>query len=145
MLDDVRNRSRRQFVTESIASGLLLTLLTQLPEQPVEATPLRKASSNGVEPINVIVRLTARADNAKQLIHHLQQILPEARQAEGCSHVSIHTRLNNPRQIILFKVWESYEAQKNYLDWEQQNGMLAALEALLDGEPSIEYWALKRT
>lgn len=111
------------------------------------ATPKPTSASKSLiqGPITVTIRFTAKANQAQALVARLTQALPGIRNAPGCRYAQLYVISGNPNQAILFKGWDSDNAQDNYLKLEQSSGRLAQLLDLVEGEPRVEYWDFQVT
>lgn len=136
-------RSRRQLLHQGMNAGLGLMIFPQIwagISKPFEGRPLGKNEG----PITVTIRFTAKANQADALVKQITQALPAARQAPGCRYAQAYVIPDgipgNPLQVVLFKGWDSLDAQRNYLQWEQSSGQLSMILSLIEGEPVVEYW-----
>lgn len=149
--------SRRQVIVQAFQASLGLAFLphgtqgdrTPLPGRSPWPFPLATSLPNPApgnpitgNPITVVLHLTAQAATADALVAYLLEVLPTARAAEGCRHAGLHRPADDPRQVILFKIWDSHEAEARYLAWETSTGRLDKLLALVEPAPQVEYWQL---
>ena len=94
---------------------------------------------------NVIVTLRAKSkgDKVNELDQWCRTNFIDTRQFEGCLWLHAYRKEGAPLEMVVLEEWTSISHYENYLGWRKENGTLAAMQELLDGEPSIEYWSRK--
>ena len=143
--------SRRQLIRQGCTVSLGLGLVPYFPSEAAQTWSLSWLAKNVLaspavdRPITVTIHFTAKSGKSEVLTHWLTQALTEARNAPGCRYAQVYVIADNPNQVVLFKGWDSRNAQDKYLKLEQSSGRLSQLLALVEGEPTVEYWEFQAT
>lgn len=130
-------------LAKGLKAGLSLTCFSQWLARSAQAASPTDSDLSGGVPLIVSIHFAAKAGQTEALVQWLTQSLAGARSSVGCRFAQVYIQASPPQQIVLFKGWDSRQAQAHYLDWERNSGRLAKLLALVEEEPRVEYWELR--
>ncbi len=81
----------------------------------------------------------AKAESVRELEDFLKRILPDTRSYDGCQDITFYLN-EDGRTFVAVEHWDSKEHYQRYLAWRDETGVLAALGAMLNGEPTIRFF-----
>ena len=70
----------------------------------------------------------------------LPNVFPETRKFKGCLGLSAYINADDGQTIIFVESWETREHYERYLAWRTETGVIAKLESMLQGPPSIRFF-----
>ena len=89
--------------------------------------------------VSVIVEGTVKEMDAFEAL--LLKELPATRSYEGREGLTVHRNMDEPANVVLIERWETRAHYDKYLAWRDETGVLGQLGALLEGPPSIRFYA----
>ncbi len=92
-------------------------------------------------PTLVMLEVKAKADAVKALRTLTTAGIPHTRAFAGCQGATAYVSQDDPQTLVLVAQWDNRDAYERYLAWRTENGSLAQLMSLLDGPPSIRFFA----
>ena len=87
----------------------------------------------------VLLEVTAKPECIDDVKAFFRRHLPVTRRYDGCQGIQGYEH-EDGGTIIQVQHWDTKEHYQNYLAWRVETGVLAELEPLLDGEPSIRFF-----
>ena len=87
----------------------------------------------------VLLEVTAKADCVDAVKEFFRTHLPDTRKYDGCQELTGYEH-EDGNIIVQVQHWDSKEHYQKYLAWRVESGVLAELEPLLDGDPSIRFF-----
>ena len=87
----------------------------------------------------VLLEVTAKPECVDAVKEFFRKHLPDTRKYDGCQDVSGYEH-EDGGTIIQVQRWDSKEHYQKYLAQRVESGVLAELESLLDGNPSIRFF-----
>jgi quinol monooxygenase YgiN len=85
----------------------------------------------------VLAELTVKADRLDAFLDYTVENLKLSRSYPGNIAFDILVDESQPETVIFHEVWESAQAQQDYMAWRVQAGDLTKLLALLAAEPKF--------
>ena len=86
----------------------------------------------------VILTSNILRDRYQELIAFLQANLPNVRGFRGCRKVTV--LLNQETgEMVFHEIWTDQAAHADYIEFIQNNGVMAALIGFLQGPPQVSY------
>ncbi len=92
-------------------------------------------------PTLVLLEVKAKADAVEALRTLTTAGIPHTRAFAGCQGATAYVSQDDPQTLVLVTQWANRDAYERYLAWRTENGTLAQLMSLLDGPPSIRFFA----
>lgn len=89
--------------------------------------------------VTVIVEGTVKDNDAFDAL--MRSILADTRAYDGCEGLTVQRNVDESTQVMLIEHWESRAHYDKYIAWRQETGVLGKIVELLDGPPSIRYYA----
>ena len=88
----------------------------------------------------VTVSLDVKEDSVDELKEFFREILPDTRAFEGCEEVQLYESKESQTKMVIHAKWTSEEAQKKYMEWRMENGLLEKLMPMLSGHPDLQFY-----
>ena len=92
-------------------------------------------------PTLVLLEVKAKADAVETLRTLMAAAFPDTRAFAGCQGITAYVSQDEPQTFVFVEQWANRDAYERYLAWRTENGSLAQLMSLLDGPPSIRFFA----
>ena len=90
--------------------------------------------------VTVILEMDITPGTADQVLHFLQQILPDTRSFSGCLNLDVRQNQEDPNNLLFIESWRSRSDYEKYLAWRTETGTMKTLGAFMNGPPSIRYF-----
>ena len=91
--------------------------------------------------MSVLVLVEVQTKSPQELKAFFQAELSATREYDGCEGLTVHTNMDDSNNVVVAERWESRVHYEKYLAWREERGDLDSLGPLLDGPPSIRYFA----
>jgi len=88
----------------------------------------------------VFLRAKAKENQIEQFIRFLAELLPETRTFPGCISIDIYQNDNNPEEFTFYGNWESIAHYERYLTMRAEQGVMDAMNSMLQTPPDIQYF-----
>ncbi len=88
----------------------------------------------------VHIEFRAREASVPQLLTWLREILPDTRGREGCVSVAVARNQDDPLAFAFIEQWDSRAHYERYFAWREEEGVLAELAGLIDGEATFRFF-----
>lgn len=89
--------------------------------------------------VTVVIEGTVK--NNEEFDALMRNILADTRAYDGCEGVTVQRNLDQPSQTMLIEHWQSRGHYEQYLKWREETGVLGKIGELLEGPPSIRFFA----
>lgn len=90
--------------------------------------------------VTVLVEAPIKSGNLEKLKATLADALPETRTKDGCQSVTANFDADGTT-LVLIQHWDSQAQYEKYLAWRTETGFLGEVVSMLDGQPSIRFFA----
>ena len=89
----------------------------------------------------VLVGLKPKAEHFDDLASELRGMIAEVREFPGCLEASLGVSEKH-REIVIQHVWQSRDAQDQYLEWRAERGDLIRISGMLEEEQHFRTFRL---
>lgn len=89
----------------------------------------------------VLLEIQAKPERAREAVEFFKKNLPDTRSYDGCQSVDVYDNMDKPGNIVVYERWDSRPQYEKYLAWRTESGTMDAFGAMLEGPPSIRFFA----
>ena len=90
--------------------------------------------------IVIIVNFSVKPESLEELTNYLKEILPDTRSFEGCEGVELYQNKESSSNLTIRAKWVSEDAQKKYMSWRMETGVMNKLMSLLSEPVTMQYY-----
>lgn len=88
----------------------------------------------------VMASLKVKADRVTELKAYMKSILGDTRGFAGCEFIELYQDSADPTTWAFVERWRDKPSYETYLAWRGENGSLAKIVSMLDGNPTIKFF-----
>lgn len=119
----------------------LVIMLSLLSYSSLGAAAETNATATEVErKMNVIISFDVKSGNEEKFQQVLASVKESLPQVSGCHDVEIFSDESDSSKFTLVETWDSKEAHQAHISKVVESGDWAAIEALLEAQPSSSYY-----
>jgi quinol monooxygenase YgiN len=87
-----------------------------------------------------MAHLKVKAEKVDDLKAYMKSILGDTRCFTGCEFIEVYQDRSDPTAWAFVERWDDKANYEKYLAWRGENGSLAQIVAMLDGNPAIKFF-----
>jgi quinol monooxygenase YgiN len=85
----------------------------------------------------VIVEVRCQPSKGDEFLASLLPALEDTRAFAGCESIEAYVDQRDPDLVVLWEKWEEEEHHEAYMAWRIEEGLLARLAPLFDGDARV--------
>ncbi|MAV32099.1 MAG: antibiotic biosynthesis monooxygenase [Gammaproteobacteria bacterium] len=92
----------------------------------------------------VNLQLKIKTEKRDEFLEWFKAQLPDTRNYDGCSELSLCTLAAEPAAVDVISKWESQEKYDTYLAWREEEGTLTTLGSFVSEDPVFRFLTVEQ-
>ncbi|MGR8919455.1 MAG: putative quinol monooxygenase [Gammaproteobacteria bacterium] len=88
----------------------------------------------------VILEARVKPEFVDGMAEGFKGLFPDTRSFDGCIDLYATQSDDDPQQFLIVETWESREKYETYFAWRVETGVIADMNAMLEGELGLRFF-----